>query len=267
MDLIRVDVLLASKYNYSRQYIKDLINEGLVKIDGNIVKKQSQKVLETAIFEINEPSISYVSRGGFKLLRAIENFNINVLDKVCIDIGASTGGFTDCLLQNGAKKVYALDVGTMQLSDKLRNDERIISIENTNVKDLTCDIINEKADIITIDVSFISLTKVLSYVLDFLKDDGFLICLIKPHFEAGHENINRNGIVKGPKVHTKVLNTVLNYVTEIGFNIIDLTVSPIKANSGNVEYLLYANKIKTDSVFNIKVASKKVVVEAFSKEI
>lgn len=266
MDLIRVDVLLANKYSYSRQYIKDLISEGLVKIDGNIVKKQSQKVLEDSIFEIDEPTISYVSRGGFKLLKAINFFNIDVLDKVCIDIGASTGGFTDCLLQNGAKKVYALDVGTMQLSDKLLNDPRIISIENTNVKDLTCDIIKEKADIITIDVSFISLTKVLTYILDFLKEDGFLVCLIKPQFEAGHENINRNGVVKGPKVHNKVLNTVLNYANEIGFNIIDLTVSPVKGHSGNTEYLLYANKIKKDNVVDIKLISKKVVIEAFAKE-
>ena len=183
--------------------------------------------------------MKYVSRGGYKLEKAIDLWQVPLQDKICMDVGSSTGGFTDCMLQNGAQKVYAIDVGTNQLAWKLRQDERVISMEKTNIRYVTREDIADFIDFFSVDVAFISLKKVLEPVKALLTQEGQGVCLVKPQFEAGREKVGKKGVVRDPKVHREVLEQIMQYVLSIGFEILELSFSPIKGPEGNIEYLLY----------------------------
>ena len=204
--------------------------------------KQDLFFEDTVNIEVRGNTLPYVSRGGLKLEKAFAVFPIQVKDYTCIDIGASTGGFTDCMLQNGAKKVYAVDVGHGQLDWKLRNDERVICMEKTNFRYVTGEQIPEKLDFAATDVSFISLTKILPPAKALLKKDAYMVCLIKPQFEAGREKVGKKGVVTDPKVHKEVIEHVELFAASIGFEVVSLDFSPIKGPEGNIEYLLYARK-------------------------
>ena len=238
--MIRLDVEIAARGIVSgRNQAKILIESGGVEVNGKLCVKPSASVSSDDMIEIVGEKLQYVSRGGLKLEKALNFFNIDLTNKVCADIGASTGGFTDCMLQNGAERVYAIDVGHGQLAQKLKNDSRVINIEGFNVRTLCGDTIGEKVDFISIDVSFISLTKIFTSVLSILKVDGELAVLIKPQFEAGPANIGKNGIVKSPSVHVSVLSQLCTYFSKNGCKVIDLVNSPIKGGDGNTEYLAY----------------------------
>ncbi len=236
---MRVDIALKERFEISRQKAKELIEAGKVTVNGKTVAKPSLDVEDTDTLVIEKTDIlKYVGRGGLKLEKALDSFNIDPLGLTCLDIGASTGGFTDCLLQRGAAKVYALDVGTSQLADSLKSDSRVISMENTDIRDANL----EKVDFICMDVSFISVTKVLNKVSELLKDDGSAVILIKPQFEAGRESLNKKGIVKNYKIHKKVIREVMAFAQGCGLKVRGLTFSPVKGGDGNTEYLLYAAK-------------------------
>ncbi len=208
----------------------------------------------------------YVSKGGLKLEKAINVFNINLENKICVDIGASTGGFTDCMLQNGAIKVYAIDVGHNQLDKKIKNNEKVINLEGINIKNINIEEY-EKVDFISIDVSFISLTNVLEYANKLLKESGKVVVLIKPQFEVGKELINKNGIVKNPLAHRKAIEKVADYAIELGLEFIDLDYSPIKGSAGNIEYIAYlgqSNKMQDIHNLKLKIGN---VVEKSHKEL
>ena len=224
-----------------------LVNE--VKFD-----KPGTPVKEDVTIRILGSKIPYVSRGGLKLEKALKVFPVNVKDKVVADIGASTGGFTDCALQNGAKKVYAVDVGYGQLAWKLRTDERVVNMERTNVRFLKPSDLGELADCVTIDVAFISLALVLPAVFGVLKNEGFVVALIKPQFEAGKENVGKNGVVKDAAVHSEVIRRVIAQAKELGFTVSGLDFSPIKGPEGNIEYLLWLTKQGEDRVDEARVA-------------
>jgi len=262
----RIDVIIKEKYNFSREYSKELILNGKVNVNGKIIFKPGLKIDEYSEIKIDESSyMKYVGRGGFKLEDAIKKFNLNLNGKVCIDVGASTGGFTDCMLQNGAKKVYAVDVGNNQLSEKLKNDKRVISIENTNIKNISKDCIDEDISFVSIDVSFISVTKVLPYVKKLIDKDAEIVALIKPQFEAGKENINKNGIVKNPKVHIKVLNNICNFCNDNGFCILNMSYSPIKGGDGNIEYFIYIKNNGSSYNDNFKNVIDKIVKKSHNQ--
>ena len=201
--------------------------------------KAGEMIQEDAKVEVRGHDIGYVSRGGLKLEKAMRAFPLTPNGKVCMDIGASTGGFTDCMLQNGARKVYAVDVGYGQLAWKLRSDERVVNMERTNVRYLEAESLGELVDAATIDVAFISLDKVLPAVHKLLKPTGFVIALVKPQFEAGKENVGKKGVVRDPKVHADVIKKVVAFAKEEGFGIAGLDFSPIKGPEGNIEYLLH----------------------------
>lgn len=224
-----------------------LVNE--VKFD-----KPGTPVKEDVTIRILGSKIPYVSRGGLKLEKALKVFPVSVRDKVVADIGASTGGFTDCALQNGAKKVYAVDVGYGQLAWKLRTDERVVNMERTNVRFLKPEDLGELVDCVTIDVAFISLALVLPAVFQVLKNEGFVVALIKPQFEAGKENVGKNGVVKDAAVHSEVISRVIAQSKELGFTISGLDFSPIKGPEGNIEYLLWLTKQGEDQVDEARVA-------------
>ena len=235
---MRLDVFLKeNNLCKSRQKAADLIKKGFIKVDNLIVKKASFDVSENNVIEIIGDDNPFVSRGGLKLQKAIDVFNIDLNEKICLDIGASTGGFTHCCLVNGAKKVYALDVGTSQLDEILLNDKRVINLEKTNIKDISDKLIPDKIDFICCDVSFISICKVADVLKDFLKDKVECFFLIKPQFEAGRENLNKNGIVKDKKAHISVLNNINEYFREKDFHLSGLDFSPVKGGDGNVEYI------------------------------
>lgn len=244
-ELVRLDIVLKEKYDLSRQKCKELIESRQVSVNGNIVTKPSTKIDKSDIIELKPTEIlKYVSRGGLKLEKAINCFGIDLKDKVCGDIGASTGGFTDCMIQNGAKKVYAIDVGSNQLANKIRENKNVISMENTNIKDITINDIGEYLEFISIDVSFISLTKILSYVSALLMENGEVVALIKPQFEVGKGNIGKNGIVKDSRLHKKAIIDVLDVAQNTGIELMGLEYSPIKGGNGNIEYLAYMRKSK-----------------------
>jgi len=222
----------------SRERARALILGGMVEVNGEVIDKAGTMVREDADIFVKE-TIPFVSRGGLKLRHAIEEFRINVNDKVAMDVGASTGGFTDCLLQYGARRVYAIDVGYGQLDYKLRNDPRVIVIERTNIRYMEKDNIPEAVDIATIDVSFISLTKVIPRVCDFLKEGGEMIALIKPQFEAGRRYIKK-GVVKDEDVRKMVVDKIQTFAGKMGFRVIGTIPSPIKGPKGNIEFLMYA---------------------------
>lgn len=240
----RLDVLLVKrKLIPTRKQAKEFIEAGKVTVVGaKPVKKAGTMVEEDAEILLSEEPVSYVGRGALKLLEAMERFSIDVTDKVCLDIGASTGGFTECMLSHGAKKVYAIDVGHDQLAASLREDSRVVNMEGTNVRYLQPDDLEETAEFASIDVSFISLTKVLEPVSRLLTEDGTICCLIKPQFEAGKNRVGKGGIVKDLMTHKEVINGLLQYVCTIDLFPVGLIFSPIKGQEGNVEYLLYLKK-------------------------
>lgn len=215
---------------------------GNVFVDGQREDKAGSTFSPEVMIEVKGNPLKYVSRGGLKLEKAIAQYRISLEGKICMDVGSSTGGFTDCMLQNGAVKVYSVDVGTNQLAWKLRQDERVISMEKTNIRYLTPDQIKDIIDFASIDVSFISLTKVLQPVQELLKEEGEIVCLIKPQFEAGREKVGKKGVVRDQKVHEEVIQTVCDYASKLGFDCLDLNFSPIKGPEGNIEYLLYLKK-------------------------
>lgn len=239
----RIDLLLVEKKLVeSREKAQRTIMAGLVFVNGERVDKAGTKVDLTAEISVKGNAIPYVSRGGLKLEKAIQNYSIDLKDKICMDIGASTGGFTDCMLQNGAKKVYAVDVGYGQLDWKLRNDAAVINMERTNIRHVNTETIGEEIDFISIDVSFISLKLVLPVALSLLKKEAELVFLIKPQFEAGREHMKKSGVLKDPKVHEDVIVRLLEFCSELSLNVVDLTYSPIKGPKGNIEFLVYAKK-------------------------
>ena len=239
----RIDVLLVEKgFFESREKAKASIMAGVVYVDEQKIDKAGEEVSVDAKIEVRGNVCPYVSRGGLKLEKAINSFGVNLKDKVCMDIGASTGGFTDCMLQNGAKKVFSVDVGYGQFAWKLRQDERVVCMERTNIRYVTEEQIREKLDFASIDVSFISLTKVLPVAFNLLKDDGEVVALIKPQFEAGREQVGKKGVVRDSKVHKEVIEKVIEFSRNIGFGVKNLSFSPIKGPEGNIEFLLYLGK-------------------------
>lgn len=238
----------------SREKAKALIMSGIVYVDGQKSDKPGTFYLETSNVEVRGKANPYVSRGGLKLAKAIKSFNIELNEKVCMDIGASTGGFTDCMLQNGAKKVYSIDVGYGQLAWKLRNDARVINLERTNIRYITKEQINDVIDFFSIDVSFISLKLVLPIARDFIADNATAVCLIKPQFEAGKENVGKKGVVRDANVHIEVINSIIDFLLNNGFEVLELDFSPIKGPEGNIEYLIYIKKSNDNNlVLNIDV--------------
>lgn len=239
----RLDVLLVEKnLVQSRARAKTTIMAGLVLVDGNRIDKAGTMVKVNANIRILGNDIPYVSRGGLKLEKAIKEFGVVLTGKVTADIGASTGGFTDCMLQNGAVKVFAIDVGYGQLDWSLRTDERVINMERTNIRNVTPTDIGELIDLASIDVAFISLEKVLPAVKAMLKADGEVVALIKPQFEAGREKVGKKGVVRDARVHLEVIHRVVNIAREMGFITRGLTFSPVKGPEGNIEYLIWLTK-------------------------
>lgn len=236
----RLDVLMVQRNLVeSREKAKALIMSGIVYVNGQKEDKAGTSFEETVQIEVRGSTLKYVSRGGLKLEKAMSRFGVQLAGKVCMDVGASTGGFTDCMLQNGAVKVYAVDVGHGQLAWKLRNDDRVICMEKTNIRYVTPEDIGDRIEFSSIDVSFISLTKVLGPVKQLLTDNGQVVCLIKPQFEAGREKVGKKGVVREKSVHLEVIEMVSDYARSIGFGILGLEFSPIKGPEGNIEYLLY----------------------------
>lgn len=236
----RLDVLLVNRnLARSREKAKAIIMSGIVFVDGQKEDKAGTTFEDTAVIEVRGSTLKYVSRGGLKLEKAMTHFGVELQDKICMDVGASTGGFTDCMLQNGAVKVYAVDVGHGQLDWKLRNDERVVCMEKTNIRYVTGEHVPDRIQFASIDVSFISLTKVLGPVKALLTDDGQVVCLIKPQFEAGREKVGRKGVVREKSTHLEVMEAVMVFARSIGFEILNLEYSPIKGPEGNIEYLLY----------------------------
>ena len=236
----RLDVLLVKRnLAESREKAKALIMAGIVYVDGQKEDKAGTAFEDTVSLEVRGSTLKYVSRGGLKLEKAMSRFGLLLDGKVCMDVGSSTGGFTDCMLQNGAVKVYAVDVGHGQLAWKLRNDSRVICMEETNIRYVTPEQIPEPIDFASIDVSFISLTKVLGPVKALLRDGGRIVCLIKPQFEAGREKVGKKGVVREKSVHLEVIRMVMDFACASGFQILNLEYSPIRGPEGNIEYLLY----------------------------
>lgn len=240
---VRLDVLLCEKgLCESRERAKALIMAGQVYIDNVKFDKAGEQVSVEATPEIRGETLKYVSRGGLKLEKAMQVFPIELTGRVAMDIGASTGGFTDCMLQNGASKVFAVDVGYGQFAWKLRSDERVVNMERTNIRYVTREDIGEELDFVSIDVSFISLSLVLPVAYSLLKENGEVVALIKPQFEAGREKVGKKGVVRDPQVHKEVIEKVVAVAEEIGFCVCGLSYSPVKGPEGNIEYLVYLRK-------------------------
>lgn len=239
----RLDVLLVRQgLAASREKAKAVIMAGSVYVNGQREDKAGTMVDEKAEVTVRGNQLKYVSRGGLKLEKAMSHFDITPEGRVCMDVGASTGGFTDCMLQNGAVKVYSVDVGHGQLDWKLRNDERVVCMEKTNIRYVVPEDIGEPPSFVSIDVSFISLTKVLGPVWNLMAPEGSVVCLIKPQFEAGREKVGKKGVVRDPKVHEEVIRKVIAYARSIGFFCRELEFSPIKGPEGNIEYLIHLQK-------------------------
>ena len=239
----RLDVLLVEQgLADSREKAKAIIMSGIVYVDNNKEDKAGTIFEETARIEVRGNTLKYVSRGGLKLEKAMNNFGVTLEGKVCMDVGASTGGFTDCMLQNGAVKVYSVDVGHGQLAWKLRNDERVVCMEKTNIRYVTPDDIDDVIEFASIDVSFISLTKVLPAVRELMTPGGEIVCLIKPQFEAGREKVGKKGVVRELSTHIEVVQMIVDYARANGFRTLHLSYSPIKGPEGNIKYLLHITK-------------------------
>ncbi|MGQ9607758.1 MAG: TlyA family RNA methyltransferase [bacterium] len=241
--LERIDLLLVKSGKVqSRERARLLIMSGNVSVNNKIIDKPGKQVPSDSIITINQQGCPYVSRGGLKLQKAIEHFGIDLKGKVAIDVGASTGGFTDCLLQHSASFVYAVDVGYGQIDLKLRNDNRVFVMERTNIRYVKPEMFSSKADIVTIDVSFISLDKVLPAVIPLMKDYGQIIALIKPQFEAGRKYVSKGGVVRDQMIHQKVIKNITETSTNLGLLVKGITYSPIKGPAGNIEYFIYLEK-------------------------
>jgi 23S rRNA (cytidine1920-2'-O)/16S rRNA (cytidine1409-2'-O)-methyltransferase len=239
----RLDVLLVDKgLAPSREKAKTIIMTGNVFVNGQREDKAGTKIKIDSDIMIKSNPIPFVSRGGLKLDKAVKEFNIKLQDDICMDVGASTGGFTDCMLKNGAKKVYSIDVGYGQFDWGLRQDDRVVCMEKTNIRYVTKEQIPDEIDFVSIDVSFISLTKVLIPVKELMKNGGEIICLIKPQFEAGREKVGKKGVVREIVTHYEVVCKIVNFAKSINFHILDFSFSPIKGPEGNIEYLVYMKK-------------------------
>lgn len=254
---IRVDELMVRR-NLAADIsnAKALIMTGIV-YNGEVrVNSGAEKVTEETYIEVRDKSLKYVSRGGLKLEKAMQCFPVNLNGAVCMDIGASTGGFTDCMLQNGAKKVYSVDVGYGQLAWKLRNDSRVVNMERTNIKNVTIEILGEEIGFASADVSFISLRHVFTAAKGFMAEGSHMAALIKPQFEADYGEVGEKGVVRDPQVHIKTIKNVLNYALENGFSPLDITYSPVKGPEGNIEYLCFLEKNENPE---IKISEEKVL--------
>ena len=245
----RLDVILVNQgYAPSREKAKAIIMSGNVYVNGQKEDKAGTGFDESKIqLEVRGSSLRYVSRGGLKLEKAMNQWNLKLNDKVCMDIGASTGGFTDCMLQNGASKVYSVDVGHGQLAWKLRNDERVVCMEQTNFRYMVREDIQDDLDFASVDVSFISLTKILIPARNLLRIGAEMVCLVKPQFEAGKEKVGKNGVVREPEVHEEVIAKIVDFAHLIGFSVLHLDYSPIKGPEGNIEYLLHMKKLEENA--------------------
>ena len=257
----RLDVLVVSRgLAPSREKAKAMIMEGNVFVDNNREDKAGSTFDVNANIEVKGNTLKYVSRGGLKLEKAMTHFGITLEGKVCMDIGASTGGFTDCMLQNGAVKVYAVDVGYGQFAWKLRQDERVVCMEKTNIRYVKPEDIADRLDFASVDVSFISLTKVLGPARELLNDNGEMVCLIKPQFEAGREKVGKKGVVRDKAVHEEVVQMICDFAVENGYSVLGLTFSPVKGPEGNIEYLVFLQK--SDAPVNTAESTPHEVVEA-----
>ncbi len=249
----RLDVYLTENgFAESRERAKRIIMAGCVFVNGQRSDKAGDIVPDGAVVEVKGGELNYVSRGGLKLEKAVKEFNLDLKDKICMDVGASTGGFTDCMLQNGAKKVYSVDVGYGQLAWKLRSDERVVNLERTNIRYVTEEQVSDKLDFSSIDVAFISLKLVLPVVKQLLADNGTGVALIKPQFEAGRDKVGKKGVVREPEIHIEVIENVLNFTREMGLKISAVTFSPIKGPEGNIEYLMYFSKNGEDNIIDVE---------------
>lgn len=260
----RLDLLLVNRnLAESREKAKAIIMSGIVYVDGQKEDKAGTSFADTVSIEVRGSTLKYVSRGGLKLEKAMTQFGVTLEGKICMDVGSSTGGFTDCMLQNGAVKVYAIDVGHGQLAWKLRTDERVVCMEKTNIRYVTQADIPDEIQFSSIDVSFISLTKVLGPVKALLSEAGQVVCLIKPQFEAGRDKVGKKGVVREKSIHLEVIEMVAAYAESIGFGILNLEFSPIKGPEGNIEYLLYLqNNPEIYSEERAVVDLKQIVEEA-----
>ena len=239
----RLDVLLVKRgLAESREKAKAIIMSGIVYVEDQKEDKAGTTFDENAKIEVRGSTLKYVSRGGLKLEKAMTHFGVTLDQKVCMDVGASTGGFTDCMLQNGAVKVFSVDVGHGQLAWKLRNDPRVVCMEKTNIRYVKPEDIADSLDFASVDVSFISLTKILIPARNLLKAGGQMVCLIKPQFEAGRGKVGKNGVVREPQIHEEVIRKIIDYADSIGFEVLHLEYSPIKGPEGNIEYLLHIRK-------------------------
>lgn len=269
----RLDVLLVKKgLAPSREKAKAVIMAGSVYVDGQKEDKAGSVFdEESAQIEVRGHALPYVSRGGLKLEKALKVFPITLTDKICMDIGASTGGFTDCMLQNGAAKVYSVDVGYGQLDWKLRQDERVVCMEKTNFRYMTPEDIPDVLDFASVDVSFISLDKILTPAYALLKEQGEMVALIKPQFEAGREKVGKKGVVRDPKVHEEVIAKIVRHADEVLFEVLDLSYSPIRGPEGNIEYLIHLKKNPERVVYPdiLAVFEKKIkeIVEEAHREL
>ncbi len=263
----RLDIYLVENGLVSgRDLAKSLIMEGKVYVNNQKADKAGDQVSEKDKVEVRGETLRYVSRGGLKLEKAMKSFPVTLEGKTAMDIGASTGGFTDCMLQNGAKKVFAVDVGYGQLAWKLRCDERVVNMERTNIRNVTIESIGEALDFASVDVAFISLKLVLPVAHQLLKDGGEAVALIKPQFEAGREKVGKKGVVRDPLVHKEVIETVTSFTQDLGFTVLGLDFSPIRGPEGNIEYLMYIRKEtdfeKEDFAEEISLLVEKSHVEA-----
>ena len=246
---IRLDQYVFEEgYTESRQRAQALIMAGIVFVNNQKVDKAGYMVKDTDKVEVRGKDLKYVSRGGYKLEKAIELYNLDLKDKICMDIGASTGGFTDCMLQNGAKKVYSVDVGYGQLAWKLRTDERVVNFEKTNIRNVTTEDLDEKINFFSVDVSFISLKHIFPVAYAISTEDVKGACLVKPQFEAGKEKVGKKGVVRDSAVHKEVIINVMEYAHQNGFFVKELTFSPIKGPEGNIEFLIVITKNEADNL-------------------
>ncbi len=245
----RLDTYLTEQgHAETRSKAQAMIMSGIIYVNNQKADKAGMDISEKDIIEVRGSKLKYVSRGGLKLEKAMSEFQISLEGNICGDFGASTGGFSDCMLQNGAIKVYAVDVGYGQLAWSLRTDERVINLERTNIRYLTQEQISDKLNFVSVDVSFISLKLILPVVYNFLTDDGSAVCLIKPQFEAGRDKIGKKGVVKDKAVHLEVVHRIMSIAKEEGFGLLGLSFSPIKGPEGNIEYLLYIKKSVEDTI-------------------
>ena len=255
----RLDVAVFEQgYAPSREKAKAIIMAEIVYVNNQKVDKAGFELKEGDVLEVRGKTLQYVSRGGLKLEKAMQEFPITLEGKICMDVGASTGGFTDCMLQNGAVKVYSVDVGYGQLAWKLRTDERVVNLERTNFRYATREQIPDEVDFASVDVSFISLKHILPNLNTLLATDGQAVCLIKPQFEAGKEKVGKKGVVRDLNVHLEVVENVIKLALENGFSVMGLQFSPIKGPEGNIEYLIYLNKSQ-EPVVSDDVNAKELV--------